>query len=139
MKRSFLLAASAFFLASQVALAASLPFGSETTTKGTILTDARGMTLYTFDKDKKGVSSCYGTCAQFWPPFKAAAGAKPSGPYSLIMRKGGSKQWAFNGMPLYRFKEDTAKGQMAGDGFRGVWHVVHPAQASTGGSSSGSW
>lgn len=139
MKRPLLLAASAFLLASQVAFAASMPFASETTAKGSILTDTKGMTLYTFDKDKKGVSNCYGTCAQFWPPFEAAPGAEASGPYSLVTRKDGSKQWAFNGMPLYFFKQDTAKGQVTGDGFRGVWHVVHPTQAATGGSSGGSW
>ncbi len=30
---------------------------------GQILTDAKGMSLYTFDKDANGVSNCTGGCA----------------------------------------------------------------------------
>ncbi|TGT48046.1 hypothetical protein EN813_051345, partial [Mesorhizobium sp. M00.F.Ca.ET.170.01.1.1] len=41
-----------------------------------IYTDAKGMTLYTFDKDEKGKSNCYDKCAANWPPLKAKASAK---------------------------------------------------------------
>ncbi len=34
----------------------------------TYLMDANKMTLYTFDKDEKGVSNCYDDCAAKWPP-----------------------------------------------------------------------
>lgn len=33
------------------------------TSLGTILVDSKGKTLYLFTKDKKGKSSCYGSCA----------------------------------------------------------------------------
>ena len=33
-----------------------------------VLTDANGMTLYTFDKDAPGVTNCYDKCAVNWPP-----------------------------------------------------------------------
>ncbi len=37
---------------------------------GTFLVDAKGMTLYIFDNDKeRGKSTCYGGCAETWPPF----------------------------------------------------------------------
>src|SRR4029078_12843034 len=35
--------------------------------KGKILTNASGRTLYTFDNDSAGKSSCEGTCASTWP------------------------------------------------------------------------
>jgi predicted lipoprotein with Yx(FWY)xxD motif len=36
---------------------------------GRILVDARGRTLYLFEKDKRGRSSCSGACAAYWPPL----------------------------------------------------------------------
>ena len=48
---------------------------SAETSAGEILTDAKGMTLYTFDKDTAGTSNCYDKCAVNWPPLIAAAGA----------------------------------------------------------------
>ena len=33
-----------------------------------ILTDSKGMTLYVWDKDSAGTSTCYDKCAQAWPP-----------------------------------------------------------------------
>ena len=32
-----------------------------------LLMDAQKMTLYTFDKDEKGVSNCYEGCIENWP------------------------------------------------------------------------
>ena len=55
-----------------------------------IFTDANGMTLYTFDKDKDGMSNCYDTCATNWPPLKAEADAAPMGEWTVIERKDGS-------------------------------------------------
>jgi predicted lipoprotein with Yx(FWY)xxD motif len=134
MKRS-LLAASALLLATPLAFAASLPFASAKTSKGDVLTDARGMTLYIYDKDSKGMSNCYGDCAEDWPPFTAKADAGASGPYSLVVREDGQKQWAINGMPLYYWEDDTARGQATGDGVDGVWHVIPSAEGASGGGS----
>ena len=36
---------------------------------GRILVDGRGRTLYLFEKDKRGKSSCNGACAAAWPPL----------------------------------------------------------------------
>jgi predicted lipoprotein with Yx(FWY)xxD motif len=140
MKRSVLLAAATLLLAGAQAHAASAPVSQTNTAKGEILTDATGKTLYTFDKDKNGMSSCYGGCATNWPPFLAAAGATPSGPYTLVARKDGGEQWAYHGMPLYYWHGDSATGQTNGDGIKDVWHVVPYGQASTTGISTGkSW
>lgn len=96
------------------------------TSNGQVLTGAKGMTLYTFDKDSKGMSNCYDTCATNWPPFMAAKGAKASGTYTLAKRKDGSEQWAKDGMPLYYFMKDKKAGDTTGDGANGVWHAAKP-------------
>ncbi|MGN6549947.1 MAG: COG4315 family predicted lipoprotein [Pararhizobium sp.] len=94
------------------------------TANGQVLTDAKGMTLYTFDKDDKGVSNCTGQCAAKWPPMKAKKSATASGEFSVIKRKDGSRQWAYDGKPLYRWQNDKKPGDMTGDGVGGVWHVA---------------
>ena len=92
--------------------------------KDGILTDANGMTLYTFDNDKGGVSACYDACAENWPPLLAAADAKADAEYGLTDRKDGTKQWTYDGKPLYLWVKDKKPGDMTGDGVKGVWHVV---------------
>jgi predicted lipoprotein with Yx(FWY)xxD motif len=97
------------------------------TSKGKTLVDAKGMTLYTFDKDSAGKSACNGQCATNWPPLLVAAGAKASGDWSLVTRDDKSSQWAYKGKPLYTFIKDTKPGDVSGDGvFNGVWHVAMP-------------
>lgn len=94
------------------------------TGKGEVLTDSKGMTLYTFDKDAKGQSNCYDQCAKKWPPLTAASGAKAMGDFSAVKRKDGSMQWAAKGMPLYLWQGDKKPGDTTGDGVGGVWHVA---------------
>lgn len=91
-----------------------------------IYTDAKGMTLYTFDKDKAGKSNCNGGCAVNWPPLDANAKATGSDDFSVITRADGSKQWAFKGMALYTWFKDKKPGDITGDGVKGVWHIVKP-------------
>lgn len=92
--------------------------------KDGVLTDANGMTLYTFDNDKDGMSSCYDQCAVNWPPLIAAADAKAEGGYGLTDRTDGTKQWTYDGMPLYLWIKDQKPGDMTGDGVKGVWHTA---------------
>lgn len=91
------------------------------------LTDSKGMTLYTFDKDAAGKSACNGGCATNWPPLMAPADAKSMGKYSVVTRDDGSKQWAYDGKPLYTWAKDSKAGDTAGDGMaNGAWHVAKP-------------
>lgn len=99
-----------------------------------VLTNAAGMTLYTFDKDTQGtasaaaVSNCYdegdSKCATNWPPLWAEAGAVAEGDFSIVTRKDGTMMWAYKGWPLYLWIKDTAPGQTTGDGVGGVWHTA---------------
>lgn len=89
------------------------------------LTDGKGMTLYTFDKDAGGKSACNGGCATNWPPLSATADAKADGDWTVIARDDGSKQWAFKGKPLYRWAKDQKPGDKTGDNVNNAWHVAH--------------
>ncbi len=112
LKLNLLSIAFATMLASGSALAAEL------------LTAENGMTLYVFDKDTGGVSSCYDACATNWPPYAAKEGDVAKKDWTMVKRKDGSLQWAYDGKPLYFFAKDTKKGDKVGDGMGGVWHVV---------------
>ncbi len=126
MTKSFAAAAAlAFLLTASAASAQALK--TTDTDKGKVFVDAKGMTLYTFDKDAGGKSMCNGPCADNWPPLFAADGDKPSADMTIVVRDDGKKMWAYKGKPLYTFKKDTAAGQTSGDGFlNGAWHVAKP-------------
>ena len=97
------------------------------TAKGKTLVNAKGMTLYTFDKDTDGKSTCTGPCASNWPAFDAADDAKPTADMTVVVRDDGKKMWAYKGKPLYTFKQDMAAGDTKGDGFlNGAWHMAKP-------------
>ena len=89
-----------------------------------MVTDSNGMTLYTFDKDAGGVPSCYDSCAAKWPPYLGKEGDAMAVGWTLVDRTDGTKQWAYDGKPVYFFIEDKAKGDAKGDGMNDVWHVI---------------
>ncbi len=89
-----------------------------------MLTAKDGMTLYIFDKDKDGMSSCYGECAVEWPAYLGKEGDTMLEGWTLVKRTDGTMQWAHDGKPVYFFKDDKKKGDIAGDGHDGVWHIV---------------
>lgn len=100
---------------------------------GKFMTDDQGRTVYIFSKDTSTASTCSGACAKEWPPYV----------------EDGS-QVVFKGHPLYFFANDTAAGDMNGQGlddFGGLWTAVAPdgsalqasapsSNPSSGGSSS---
>jgi predicted lipoprotein with Yx(FWY)xxD motif len=103
----------------------SSPTMMEQTSTGTVMTTSTGMTVYTFDKDIAGKSNCTGECAQYWPPLLAAPGSTATTHMTLITRDDGKMQWATaNGMPLYTYEADKARGDTKGDNFHNEWHVV---------------
>ncbi|MGJ7582819.1 COG4315 family predicted lipoprotein [Variovorax sp. RHLX14] len=97
-------------------------------TAGGMLVNTSGMTLYTFDNDTagSGKSACNGPCAGLWPPVMAEADAKPEGDMTIVTRDDGTKQWAYKGKPVYLYKSDMKTGDMTGDNFKNVWHVIKP-------------
>jgi predicted lipoprotein with Yx(FWY)xxD motif len=127
MRKSFPLAVAVITTVATVAFAQMAPTKTGDSTKGKVLTNDKGMTLYVFDKDSGGKSACNGPCAGNWSPLTVAAGAMPMGDYSMITRDDGSKQWAYKGRPLYTWKDDKKPGDITGDGFlNGAWHIAQP-------------
>ena len=122
MKALRVIGAAALFCAAGLVWAQQAPMKAADGT----LTNATGMTLYTFDKDAagSGKSACNGPCATNWPPLVAAADAKAAGNYSIATRDDGAKQWAFKGKPLYLWAKDQKPGDKTGDGFNSVWHTA---------------
>ncbi len=96
----------------------------------TVLTNTKGLTLYSLSVEKNGRFICTGTCTSTWRPLVVAAGTTPKGPVKLgtIKRPEGKIQVTFKGLPLYTFDGDSAKGQAKGEGFKdvGTWHAVTP-------------
>jgi predicted lipoprotein with Yx(FWY)xxD motif len=103
----------------------------ETTTSeyGTILTDAEGMTLYMFDPDADGKSTCDAECLQAWPVFPAPAKAGQGVDASLLgttKATDGTTMATYNGWPLYYWVDDTQPGDVTGQAVGDVWWVMGP-------------
>jgi predicted lipoprotein with Yx(FWY)xxD motif len=96
----------------------------------TVLTNAKGLTLYWFAPDKPGKSVCYNSCAAYWPPVKgpvtvAAGVTGVAGKLGTTRRTDGSLQATYNGRPLYTYIADTAPGQAKGNKLNlsgGLWY-----------------
>lgn len=133
-----------FRLAVAVVLAAGSPVAagadarvevSTTEPIGKYLTDDDGMTLYLFEKDERGRSTCHGACAEAWPPLltegdPVAGAGVDADKLSTMRREDGSRQVTYGGWPLYRFVRDAAPGDTNGqdvEGFGAEWYMVSPA------------
>lgn len=112
---------------------------------GNYLTDSRGMALYMFSKDHTGSGfsssdfkpSCYGSCANLWPPltaqssnsgFTAGSGINQN-MIGTTKRNNGMYQLTYNNIPLYYYKLDKLPGDVKGQlkhGHGGVWYLITP-------------
>lgn len=129
---------AAILVVSAVAVPMALARGSKTVAgeatapslHKTVLTNLKGMTLYSLSVEKNGRFICTGSCTKTWPPLLVAAGTKPKGPVTLgtIKRPEGKIQVTFKGLPLYTFDGDSKKGEANGEGIKdvGTWHAVTP-------------
>jgi predicted lipoprotein with Yx(FWY)xxD motif len=108
----------------------------------TVLTNAKGFTLYSFAPDTMTTSKCNASCASLWPPVNGPATAGPgiTGKLGTITRSDGSPQATYNGHPLYAYIGDTTPGQAKGNGLNisgGIWHEVTASGAAAPASSPG--
>ncbi len=99
------------------------------TSLGDVLVDGTGRTLYAFTKDAAGQpSACEAGCATAWPPVLADSPTAGSGAdaakLSVIARKDGAKQVAYDGHLLYTYATDRKAGDVTGQKVNGVWFVV---------------
>jgi predicted lipoprotein with Yx(FWY)xxD motif len=121
---------------------------------GSYLTDRSGRTLYEFAADSAGKSTCTGQCATFWPPLTTsgtptATGGAMASLLGTTARSDGTTQVTYAGHPVYYFAEDTAAGDVKGQGNNGSgakWWILGPdgsaitrtAAAAPSSSSAGS-
>jgi predicted lipoprotein with Yx(FWY)xxD motif len=96
------------------------------TSLGPTIVQNKGLTVYFYDLDQisPGESSCTKDCAAAWPPLLAAPDAQATGDWKLFKRDDGSRQWAYQGKPLYLFAGDNKPGEVKGDGMQRFWHAA---------------
>jgi predicted lipoprotein with Yx(FWY)xxD motif len=119
----------------------------------TVITNAMGLTLYWFVPDNATTSTCYGSCAPYWPPVFGTSKAGPgvTGSPGTIRRSDGITQATYDGItqatydgitqatydgitqatydgnPLYSHISDSTPGQNHGNNLTpngGLWHEV---------------
>lgn len=103
---------------------------------GEIFADARGFTLYTQAGSLERIRTllCRDDCIrQNWRLIPAAAGAQPSGEWTVVESPfgDGAKVWAYKGDPLYTHTRDREPGAVGGDkwaagsgGAGGGWNPI---------------
>ncbi len=128
--------------AAAAAAAAGLSVKTAAIGSATVLTNAKGFTLYAFSPDTSTTSKCVGTCAHIWPPVLGpVTAAGVNGTFGTIHRADGTTQATYDGHPLYTYVGDTAPGQTKGNGIKGLWSEVTTSgsAASAGGSGGGGY
>ena len=104
-------------------------------TYGAILTNSRGMPLYTLS------GTCTGSCASAWPALTVPVSTNPiggtgvTGTLSAVKRADGSNQVTYNGSPLYTFVQDSSD-HVTGQGVAGFSVVKVSGSATPTGSTT---
>jgi predicted lipoprotein with Yx(FWY)xxD motif len=98
---------------------------------GKILVGPDGRALYGFTNDLNGQSTCFGTCADAWPPVVVnpdwiVGPNLDSGVFSTVARKDGTTQLVAGKWPLYYFSGDATAADLKGQGSGDVWFAVAP-------------
>jgi predicted lipoprotein with Yx(FWY)xxD motif len=94
-----------------------------------VLTNARGFTLYWFGPDTPTSSKCTGSCAAYWPPVIGSPKAGPgvTGTVGTVSRGGRTVQATYDGHPLYTYIGDDGPGLANGNNLDlngGLWYEM---------------
>jgi predicted lipoprotein with Yx(FWY)xxD motif len=121
--------------ASSVSRAPSKDVKTASTSRGTILVNSKGRSLYDLSVERKGHFICTGSCTQTWHPLRSKHKSPTGsvGHLSFLKRPDGTQQVAYKGHPLYTFSGDTKAGQTNGQGFKdvGTWSVIKVKTSSS--------
>ena len=113
---------------------------TQRTSLGTVLVDAKGRTLYLFEKDKPTASTlqrvvCGGLAAADVDRRARCRDGVLKGKLGSAKRSDGSAEVTYAGHPLYTYAGDTKAGQVKGQGLDQLgaeWYVLNPrARRST--------
>ena len=95
---------------------------------GEVLVDGQGRTLYLFDPDEQGASTCYDDCAESWPPLLDDDPVAGEGAEEALLgtteREDGQTQVTYDSWPLYHWIGDEQPGDVEGQGVQDVWWVI---------------
>ncbi len=99
------------------------------TSLGDVLVDGDGMTLYMFDSDSGGTSTCYDDCATAWPPLlvegdPVVGEGLDESLIGTVARDDGTMQVVYGDWPLYLWQNDAEPGDVTGQAVGDVWWVV---------------
>jgi predicted lipoprotein with Yx(FWY)xxD motif len=128
----------------------------QTLDRGKVLASAQGLTLYRRDGvaldtgggqslrhgvpirpgigRNIGITGCNDACLTQWHPFLAPANAQPDGFWGVALRPDGSRQWVYQGYPLYTFLGDKRPGDMNGNDIFNMVLSDNPNQVSSVGT-----
>ena len=108
------------------------------TSKGMILVDGRGFTVYAFSHDSRNRDTCLAIsgCASFWPPVRTSgrprAGRGVRSSLLGTIRIHGGLQVTYAGHALYGYSGDSSPGSTSYVGvsaFHGVWSALRSTGA----------
>ncbi len=97
---------------------------------GDILAIPDARSVYLFEADEPGESTCFDACAASWPPVLLDGDAPDAGDgvdpdlLGTTERPDGGVQLTYDGWPLYLWAGDQAAGDVAGQGVNDVWWVI---------------
>lgn len=117
---------------------------------GKITADGKGLTLYTYAKDRRNQprSACVKKCAETWPPALVETTNMAAQGLDITkigrFRRADNKKWqlTYFGWPLYRFSKDAKQGDVNGQKVKG-WFILSwrgkrvAAQGAGGGAGNG--
>lgn len=108
------------------------------TSKGMILVDGRGFTVYAFSHDSRNRDTCLAIsgCQSFWPPIRTSgrphAGRGVRSSLLGTIRIHGGLQVTYAGHALYGYTGDSSPGSTSYIGvsaFHGVWSALRSTGA----------
>lgn len=120
-------------LLAPAAIAAGTTISARGSQFGTMLWGPKRQAIYVFQRDGRGVSRCYGSCARAWPPVYtrgrpvAGRGVRAS-LLGTTRRRDGRLQVTYRGRPLYYYAHE-GPGQVLCHDVNlngGLWWVVGP-------------
>ncbi len=96
---------------------------------GSLLVGSDGRTLYGFTNDTAAASTCYGGCADAWPPVIVdqqwtVGPGLDLGIFATTVRDDGRLQLVAGKWPLYFYAGDAVPGDTNGQGSGDVWFAV---------------
>lgn len=103
---------------------------------GPYLADEQGRALYLIEGAPANQSTCYGECAEVWPPVTVESADIEAGDPQVqedligtIERSDGAKQLTYNGHALYYYVKDRGSKKATGQDYTdkwGEWYLVTP-------------